>query len=233
MSIKGNVQEVLEKIEKSASKTGRSGRDVQLVAVSKTVPAARVEEAIEAGLHTFGENRVQEFLQKREELRLEGVGVHLIGHLQTNKVERIVGLVDRIESVDSLRVAQAIDAASRKRGIVTEVLVEVNIGGEEAKSGAAPEETEELLCRMAEMQGLRVRGLMTVPPIADTERERRGYFSRMKKLFVDIRDKNIDNIHMDVLSMGMSGDYVQAIREGSTEVRIGSALFGSRVYPPA
>ena len=176
---------------------------------------------------------MQEFLQKREELRLEGVGVHLIGHLQTNKVERIVGLVDRIESVDSLRVAQAIDAASRKRGIVTEVLVEVNIGGEEAKSGAAPEETEELLCRMAEMQGLRVRGLMTVPPIADTERERRGYFSRMKKLFVDIRDKNIDNIHMDVLSMGMSGDYVQAIREGSTEVRIGSALFGSRVYPPA
>ena len=182
----------------------------------------------------IGENRVQEFLQKREELRLEGVGVHLIGHLQTNKVERIVGLVDRIESVDSLRVAQAIDAASRKRGIVTEVLVEVNIGGEEAKSGAAPEETEELLCRMAEMQGLRVRGLMTVPPIADTERERRGYFSRMKKLFVDIRDKNIDNVsygcpvhgHVRRLCSGDTGGFHR--RYGSAR-----ALFGSRVYPPA
>lgn len=231
--LRDNLARIREEIAAACAACGRAEEEITLLGVTKTVPADRINMAIEAGIDRIGENRVQEFLQKREELRLEGVGVHLIGHLQTNKVERIVGLVDRIESVDSLRVAQAIDAASRKRGIVTEVLVEVNIGGEEAKSGAAPEETEELLCQMAEMQGLRVRGLMTVPPIADTERERRGYFSRMKKLFVDIRDKNIDNIHMDVLSMGMSGDYVQAIREGSTEVRIGSALFGSRVYPPA
>ena len=159
---------------------------------------------------------------------LKGVETHLIGHLQTNKVSKIVGQVDMIQSIDSLHVAQAVARTSQRLGRVTQVLVEVNIGGEEAKSGVPADQAAELVAAMGEIEGIRVRGLMTIPPISDTEKQKRDYFCRMQKLFIDIRDKKIDNVSMDILSMGMSSDYREAILEGSTMVRIGTALFGKR-----
>ena len=201
-----------------------------MLAVTKTVPAERINAAIRLGVTQIGENRVQEFLQKKDALLLSETQAHLIGHLQTNKVRQIVGHVQMIQSVDSTRLAVAISRRSEELGIVTPVLVEVNIGGEEAKSGAAPDQLEDLLGEMHELKGLHVCGLMTVPPILETEREKREIFSKMYKLFVDIRAKKLDNINMHILSMGMSDDYREAILAGATMVRIGSALFGARNY---
>ena len=226
--LRDNLARIREEIAAACAACGRAEEEITLLGVTKTVPADRINMAIEAGIDRIGENRVQEFLQKREELRLEGVGVHLIGHLQTNKAAKIVGRVDMIQSIDSLRAAQAVAQASQRLGLTTDVLLEINIGGEEAKSGAAPEEAEELAYAVAALEGIRVRGMMTVPPVCDTERQVRAYFSRMKKLFIDIRDKKIDNTCMDVLSMGMSSDFREAILEGSTMVRVGTALFGRR-----
>lgn len=225
-----NLKVIRENIEKACMNSGRSPEDITLLGVTKTVDALRINMAIEAGITHIGENRVQEYLGKREDLLLDGVDVHLIGHLQTNKVNSIINKVNMIESVDSLRVAQAIDAACCRLGCQTDVLVEVNIGNEETKSGISSEKTEELLCELSGLQHICVRGLMTVPPISDTDSQKRRYFSFMRKLFIDIKGKNIDNVHMDILSMGMSSDYMQAIQEGATLVRIGSALFGKRVY---
>ena len=231
-----NLGRIEERIAAACAAAGRKREDVTLLAVTKTVPPARINAAIGAGVTHIGENRVQEFLGKRDALRLDGVDDHLIGHLQTNKVRQIVGRVGMIESVDSLRLAEAISQASLREDNTrilpvgyTEVLVEVNIGGEEQKTGVAPERLEELLYTMAALPGIRVRGLMTVPPILTAPEEQRRVFSQMYKLFIDIRGKNIDNIRMDMLSMGMSSDYEQAILEGSTLVRIGSALFGRRL----
>ena len=231
-----NLGRIEERIAAACAAAGRKREDVTLLAVTKTVPPARINAAIGAGVTHIGENRVQEFLGKRDALRLDGVDVHLIGHRQTNKVRQIVGRVGMIESVDSLRLAEAISQASLREDNTrilpvgyTEVLVEVNIGGEEQKTGVAPERLEELLYTMAALPGIRVRGLMTVPPILTAPEEQRRVFSQMYKLFIDIRGKNIDNIRMDMLSMGMSSDYEQAILEGSTLVRIGSALFGRRL----
>ena len=231
-----NLGRIEERIAAACAAAGRKREDVTLLAVTKTVPPARINAAIGAGVTHIGENRVQEVLGKRDALRLDGVDVHLIGHLQTNKVRQIVGRVGMIESVDSLRLAEAISQASLREDNTrilpvgyTEVLVEVNIGGEEQKTGVAPERLEELLYAMAALPGIRVRGLMTVPPILTAPEEQRRVFSQMYKLFIDIRGKNIDNIRMDMLSMGMSSDYEQAILEGSTLVRIGSALFGRRL----
>ena len=231
-----NLGRIEERIAAACAAAGRKREDVTLLAVTKTVPPARINAAIGAGVTHIGENRVQEFLGKRDALRLDGVDVHLIGHLQTNKVRQIVGRVGMIESVDSLRLAEAISQASLREDNTrilpdgyTEVLVEVNIGGEEQKTGVAPERLGELLYAMATLPGIRVRGLMTVPPILTAPEEQRRVFSQMYKLFIDIRGKNIDNIRMDMLSMGMSSDYEQAILEGSTLVRIGSALFGRRL----
>jgi len=224
------IARVREKMTNACIAVGRDPSEVTLMAVTKTVDAARINAAIAAGITHIGENRVQEFLGKRDDLNLSGVEAHLIGHLQTNKVKQIVGKVNMIQSVDSNRVAQAIDAASQKLGIVTPVLVEVNIGGEEAKSGIAPDALEELLFEMAEMPHVAVQGLMTVPPILEQSSEKRAIFAKMKKLFIDIRDKSIHNISMNILSMGMSSDYEEAIMEGATLVRVGSAIFGERVY---
>lgn len=230
--IRENLKRIEDAMAEAALASGRRPDAVRLLGVTKTVPPDRINAAIEAGVRGVGENRVQEFLSKKDELWLDGVDVHLIGHLQTNKVSKIVGQVDMIESVDSVRLAKAISDASEKIGRATEVLVEVNIGREEAKSGAFSENLEELLEEIGAFSGIRVRGLMTVPPILETEAEKRAIFSRMYKLFIDIRAKNIDNVTMDVLSMGMSADYREAILEGATLVRVGSALFGRRVYPP-
>ena len=230
--IRENLKRIEDTMAEAALASGRRPEEVRLLGVTKTVPPDRINAALEAGVRGIGENRVQEFLGKREALRLDGVDVHLIGHLQTNKVPKIVGQVDMIESVDSVHLAKAISDASEKSGRITDVLAEVNIGRDEAKSGVLSENLEELLAEIGGFSGIRVRGLMTVPPILETEAEKRAIFSRMYKLFIDIRAKNIDNVTMDVLSMGMSADYREAILEGATLVRVGSALFGRRVYPP-
>lgn len=225
-----NLAYIRQEMESACQKVGRSPTDVRLLAVTKTVEPERINAAILAGVRQIGENRVQEFLKKKDDLNLVGVEAHLIGHLQTNKVRQIVGQVQMIQSVDSVRLAQAIAKRSDELGIVTPVLVEVNIGGEEAKSGVAPAELEQLLEEIAPLNGIHVNGLMTVPPILREESEKRRIFSKMYQLFIDIRDKKLDNIDMQELSMGMSGDYREAIMEGSTIVRIGSAIFGARHY---
>lgn len=228
--IRDNLAAINGSIADACAACGRKPEEVTLLAVTKTVSADRINAAIRLGVTQIGENRVQEFLQKRDDLLLSQTTAHLIGHLQTNKVRQIVGQVQMIQSVDSTRLAAAISRRSEELGIVTPVLAEVNIGGEESKSGVSPEQLEELLGEMHEMAGVRVCGLMTVPPILDTEAEKRQIFSKMYKLFVDIRAKKLDNIDMQILSMGMSDDYREAIREGSTMVRIGSAIFGKRHY---
>lgn len=227
--IRDNIRRVRERIAAACVRAGRSPEEITLMGVTKTVSPAHINAAIAEGITHIGENRVQEYLGKRDELKLDGVKTALIGHLQTNKVKAIVGTVDSIDSVDSLRLAQAISTASERLGRVTDVLVEVNIGGEEAKSGVEPELLEPLLEQIRTLSGIRVRGLMTIPPISQEESKKRWYFSRMCKLFIDIRGKNIDNIYMDVLSMGMSSDFEEAILEGATQIRVGSALFGQRI----
>ncbi len=229
--IRENLQRIEEKIQNACAAAGRRREEVTLMAVTKTVTPDKINAALDMGITCIGENRVQEFLEKRDALHLDGVQAHLIGHLQTNKVRRIVGQVDMIQSIDSERLAAAVSDAALKteRGAV-DVLVEVNIGGEESKSGVPAEQLDELLHTIAGFEGIRVRGLMAIPPILHTESEKRAIFSQMRQLFIDIRGKKVDNITMEILSLGMSMDYVEAIREGSTLVRIGSAIFGARDY---
>ncbi len=227
--IKENLKRIKNNITEACIAAGRQPNEVTLMGVTKTVSAKRINDAIGLGLSHIGENRVQEYLGKKDELNLNDVKVHFIGHLQTNKVSRIVSQVDMIDSIDSLRLAHTVNKASLKAGRVTDVLIEVNIGREIQKSGILEENLEEFLYQVSTLNGLRVVGLMTVPPILTTERQRREVFSRMFKLFIDIKGKNIDNIFMDILSMGMSSDYVEAIMEGATMVRVGSALFGKRL----
>lgn len=225
-----NYHRIMEDIQNVCLSAGRRADEVTLLGVTKTVDAPRINRAIQEGLNHIGENRVQEFLGKRGMLQLDGVETHLIGHLQTNKVSKIVGEVDMIESIDSIRIAQAVDAAAVRAGITADILVEVNIGDEASKSGVSPDRLEDLLWQISSLHGLRVKGLMTILPILDDDGEKRRFFSQMYKLFIDIKGKSIDNINMSVLSMGMSADYVQAIQEGATLIRVGSALFGKRTY---
>lgn len=228
--VRENLRRIEWDLQEACAACGRDRREITLMAVTKTVAPEAINAALEAGITCIGENRVQEYLGKRDSLRLEGVTRCLIGHLQTNKVRQIVGQVDRIESVDSVRLARALSEQSLQRiGNPTDVLVEVNIGNEEAKSGVAVEELEDLLWEIGGFSGIRVRGLMTIGPILSSEWEKRAIFSQMRKLFIDIRGKNVDNVSMDILSMGMSSDYALAVLEGSTEVRVGSALFGERI----
>jgi pyridoxal phosphate enzyme (YggS family) len=179
----------------------------------------------------MGENRVQELCAKYDRLHRDGVDIHLIGHLQTNKVRQIADKVSTIQSVDSLRLAQEISRVCQKQGRTMDVLLEVNIGGEMQKSGIAPELLEELYDQTMALPMLRVRGLMTIPPVCETETQVRKYFSQMRQLFLDIQAKKSDNVYIDCLSMGMSQDYEAAILEGATMVRVGSSLFGARSYP--
>lgn len=234
-SIERGVQERLSRIEETINEAclaaGRDRREVTLMAVTKTVEPERINAALRAGVTCIGENRVQEFLKKKDELLLSGVSCHLIGSLQTNKVRQIVGEVAMIQSVDRPALAREINRCSEKIGRVSDVLLEVNIGEETSKSGVAVRDLPALLEETAALPFVRVRGLMCIPPISDEERVRRQYFSEMYKLFVDTKDKNMDNICMDILSMGMSADYREAILEGATMVRVGTALFGHRPAP--
>ena len=228
-AVRDNLCRIEEQIARACLRAGRKREEVTLLAVTKTVDADRINAAIAAGVTHIGENRVQEWLSKRDALHLQGVTTHLIGHLQTNKVKAAVG-ADLVESVDSLRLAAALDAAAAASGKVLPVLLEVNIGGEESKSGFAVDAATEAALQMAEFPHLALRGMMCIPPISHTEAEKRVYFAQMRKLFLDIREKIVDNSTMNILSMGMSSDFEEAILEGSTQVRIGTALFGMRNY---
>ncbi len=224
-----NYKRVKSQVEEAALKAGRSPDDVRLMCVTKTVEAEYINPVLDLGADLIGENRVQEYLGKKDALHLDGVERHLIGHLQTNKVRQIVGEVDMIESVDSIKLAREISKQSAKIGTDTNVLVEVNVGREDSKSGIFAEQLEELLFQIAELDRIKVRGLMTIPPICD-ENEVRKYFSEVHSLFENLKGKDIRNVNMEILSMGMSGDYEAAILEGSNIVRVGSAIFGARKY---
>ena len=228
--IEENYKHITDRMAEAAIKSGRSPEDVRLMGVTKTVESIYINHALGLGIDLIGENRVQEFLSKRDELKLEGVEKHLIGHLQTNKVRQIVGEVDMIDSVDSIKVASEIGKQSVKKGISTDILVEINIGAEESKFGLDPSELYENICQMSEIDGIRVCGLMAIPPICDDDAKNCEFFENMYSMFLDIKAKKMDNVTMNILSMGMSGDYENAIRCGSTMVRVGSSLFGRRVY---
>jgi len=223
MSVLENILDIKQKIAAAAEKSGRKAEDITLLAVTKTKPVSLIKEAVDAGLSELGENRVQELMEKYPEL--EGVKWHLIGHLQTNKVKYIVDKVSLIHSVDSLRLAEEIN---KRAASPVDILVEVNIGGEEQKYGVAPEAAEELIRDISVLPNVRVRGLMTVAPIMDSRDELKLLFRKMKELFVDISEKRIDNVNMEILSMGMTDDYEPAIEEGSNLVRIGTGIFGAR-----
>ncbi|MEE1198247.1 MAG: YggS family pyridoxal phosphate-dependent enzyme [Acutalibacteraceae bacterium] len=223
-----NFAEIKGKIAAAAEKSGRRAEDIIILAATKTVDADFINYAIQNGIDYIGENRVQEFLSKENDVRKD-VHKHFIGHLQTNKVRDIVGKVELIQSVHSLKLAREIGKVSVKKGIVTDVLVEVNIGNEESKSGFSADEVLSAIEQMTEIEGICVKGLMTIPPICDQSDQVRKYFDKMYKLFIEIRDKKLYN-NIEILSMGMSDDYDVAVECGANMVRIGTALFGARNY---
>ena len=228
--IEHNIETIREKIRKAALSSGRKEEEVTLMAVTKTVEPIFINHAIKCGINLIGENKVQEFLSKKPYLELDNCEAHLIGHLQTNKVKQITGEVSMIQSLDSLKLAKEISKRSAEKGIITPCLVEVNIGQEDSKTGLDLSLLEQLLYDISVLPSLQIKGLMTIPPICDSEKELDRYFSQMHKIFVDIKAKKIDNIDMSVLSMGMSSDYESAVRNGSTLVRVGSSIFGARIY---
>jgi pyridoxal phosphate enzyme (YggS family) len=231
MSIAENLSRVRERMAAGASRAGRHPEDVVLMAVSKTFSAEQISEAYRAGLRLFGENRVQEFAGKMDALRdLHDAEWHLIGHLQTNKASKAVELFAAIDSVDSLRLAQKLNAAAQQFQKKLEVLIEINVGGESAKSGMAPDsrELEELLSRAWELDHLAFRGLITVPPFTDDPQQARPYFRKLRDLRDQIAARKLPAVVMSSLSMGMSHDFEVAIEEGSTCVRVGTAIFGER-----
>ena len=224
-----NLEQVKANIEAACKRVGRDPKDVRLVAVSKTKPISLIEEAIEAGQDIFGENKVQEMCDKMEVLP-DNIKWHMIGHLQRNKVKYIAGKVELIHSVDSIRLAKQISDEAQKQSIEIPVLLEVNVAREESKFGFFTEETEDACREISKMPGIRVKGLMTSAPFVENAEDNRKYFKKLYELYVDMKRKNIDNVDMHVLSMGMSGDYEVAIEEGATMVRIGTGIFGARNY---
>ena len=223
-----NIGRVRARIAAAAEKSGRRPEDITLVAVTKTKPVSDMKAALACGVRVLGENRVQELLAKLPQLDKGGAQVHLIGHLQTNKVKQIIDSVDMIQSVDSIHLAAAIDSQAEKSGRKMDVLCEVNIGGEASKSGVKPDELPGLIESMSKMAHLHIRGLMTVPPICEDREHLRTFFTKMRKLFIDIGGEKTDNVDMRILSMGMSSDFETAIEEGSNMVRVGTAIFGGR-----
>ena len=227
-NISDNIKRIRESIVEAAVSCGRSPDGIKLVAVSKTKPAGDIREAIAAGVDAVGENRVQEMLEKREQGAYDGAPLHFIGHLQSNKVSKVVGVCDLIESVSSKSLVESIGKRALSLGIVQDILIEINVGREPQKSGALPEQTEELIALASQTGGIRVLGLMAIPPIYDKNYDECYYFDIMFKLFVDMSAKKYDNVSVRLLSMGMSDSYIDAIRAGSNMVRIGSAVFGGR-----
>lgn len=224
-----NLAEVEKHVQEACDRAGRSRDEVTLIAVSKTKPVSMIEELLPGGTRDFGENKVQELCEKYEVLPRD-IRWHLIGHLQRNKVKYIVDKAYLVHSVDSLRLAETISEEGVKKGVTVPVLIEVNVAGEESKFGVTPEETEALVREIAKLPAIRVKGLMTIAPYVENPEDNRVHFSRLKQLSVDIGKKNIDNVSMNVLSMGMTGDYQVAIEEGATMVRVGTGIFGERNY---
>ena len=230
MSIAENIAAVRQQMDQAARETGRTGADVILVGASKMNDAAACQEAIAAGIDALGENRVQELTAKLAQNAYDGAPVHFIGHLQTNKVRQVVGKVSLIQSVDSERLLAAIDREAARQGIVQDILLEVNIGEEASKSGFAAEDILPLMEKIGEFSNICIKGLMAIPPISHISGENQKFFQKMFHLSVDIRQKKYDNVKVDCLSMGMSGDFADAIASGSTMVRVGTAIFGARDY---
>lgn len=224
-----NLAEVEKHICEACARAGRSRDEVTLIAVSKTKPVSMIEELLPGGTRDFGENKVQELVDKYEVLPKD-IHWHLIGHLQRNKVKYVVDKACLIHSVDSMRLAETISEEGVKKGVTVPVLIEVNVAGEESKFGVTLEETEGLVREIAKLPSIQIKGLMTIAPYVEDPEENRVHFSRLKQLSVDIKNKNIDNVSMDVLSVGMTGDYQVAIEEGATMVRVGTGIFGERNY---
>jgi hypothetical protein len=228
MTIAENIAHVREEIEQAAKRCGRNSDEITLVAASKMNNAARVREAIDAGISVCGENRVQEMTEKNSQGAYKGAHLHFIGRLQRNKVKQVVGIAELIHGVDTLALLQEIGRRAAEKGIVQDVLLEVNIGREKTKAGFAPEEIPTILENGETISGIRIRGLMAIPPIVASEAEIFPYFSAMQQLFIDNGQKKYDNSNMDFLSMGMSNDFQQAIACGSNMIRIGTKIFGPR-----
>ena len=233
MSIEENVEKVLEEIAAAARAAGREPGEVALCAATKMNDAQAVRRAIAAGVRICGENRVQELAAKLADNAYAGAQVHFIGHLQTNKVKQVVGKVDLIQSVDSEHLLAAISREAQKQGLCQDILLEVNIGEETAKSGFAEEDILPLVDRIDSFSNIRLRGLMAIPPISRNPGDNLKFFLKMRQIYVDIRAKKNDNVSVDCLSMGMSGDFADAVAAGSTMVRIGTAIFGARDYTTA
>ena len=228
-SIRENIAAIRAQIDAAARETGRTGADITLVGASKMNGAAACQEAIAAGIDALGENRVQEMTAKLAEDAYRGAPLHFIGHLQRNKVKQVVGKAALIQSIGSPELLAEVDRQAEKLGIVQDILLEVNIGGEEAKSGFAPDAVEQAAAQAKTLAHVRVRGLMTIPPADATREENMAYFAKVRALYVDISRKMYDN-GLEYLSMGMSGDFADAIRAGANMVRVGSAIFGARDY---
>ncbi|MCR4807877.1 MAG: YggS family pyridoxal phosphate-dependent enzyme [Lachnospiraceae bacterium] len=229
MSLSDNLREVQDNIRAACKRSGRAEDDVTLIAVSKTKPSSMIQEVYDLGVRDFGENRVQELVEKYDILPKD-IRWHLIGHLQTNKVKYIIDKAYLIHSVDSLKLAKEISREAQKHSLTANILIEINVAGEESKFGVDPKDLEDLIRQVAALPGICIKGLMTVAPYVVDSEENRQVFVKMKQFSVDISRKNIDNVFMDYLSMGMSGDYSVAVEEGSTYVRVGTSIFGERNY---
>lgn len=219
--------EIQRRVRGACERSGRDPKEVTLIAVSKTKPVCDLKEAYDAGARDFGENKVQEILKKYPQLPKD-IRWHMIGHLQTNKVRQVVGKVCLIHSVDSVKLAEEISKESGKQGITTQVLLEVNVAKEETKFGFHIEETEEAVREISQFEGIKVCGLMTIAPFVEEAEENRQIFRTFHQLYVDMKSKNIDNVNMSILSMGMTGDFEVAVEEGATMVRVGTGIFGVR-----
>lgn len=227
--LKENLEQVEARIQKACDRAGRDRGEVTLIAVSKTKPAETLREAYDLGVRVFGENKVQELVDKYEALP-DDISWHMIGHLQRNKVKYVIDKAELIHSVDSLRLAETIEKEAKKHNITANILIEVNVAREESKFGVTPEELDEIVEKIAGFPHLNVKGLMTIAPNVENPEENRAVFARLRKLSVDIASKNVDNMNMSILSMGMTNDYEIAIEEGATMVRVGTGIFGERNY---
>lgn len=225
--VKENLKNIRDEMNAACERSNRNLDDITLIAVSKTKPNELIMEAYESGVRDFGENKVQELLRKKEELP-DDIRWHMIGHLQTNKVRQLLGNTVLIHSIDSIRLADTIDTEARKKGIHVDGLLEINIANEASKYGFIEEELEEILPIFARYKNLHIKGLMTIAPNVENSEENRKNFKKLKKMSVDIIDKNYDNVEVEFLSMGMSGDYIVALEEGANLLRVGTGIFGKR-----
>jgi len=228
IDIKSNLSKVYANIERAAKRSGRDVNDITLIAVSKTKPVSMIKECIECGTVIFGENKAQEMASKISELHDDNLNWHFIGHLQRNKVKYVVGNACMIHSVDSVRLAEAINAEAVKKGVICDILIEVNIACEDTKFGIKAEDIYDFIDEIRNFHNIKIRGLMTIAPYVDNPEDNRIHFKHLRNLLVDINSKNIDNGTMSVLSMGMTGDFEVAVEEGATMIRVGTGIFGSR-----